>query len=288
MNVYSKEELLNHLKSKKLTLKKLHGQNFLVDKNILSKMIENSKIPADDLIIEIGGGFGHLTNYLLTLPNKIVVIEIDRGFHTFLTDYFSTKENKISIVHDDFLKIDLAELLEEHNAKSCSIFSNVPYNITTPILEKCFKHSNIISKMYITVQKEVAERITASQSTKDYGSLTIFCQWHTCIKKLFLIKPNSFFPKPKITSAFLELTIKKRNTSGYNPQKFFDIVHSIFTRRRKTLINSLVNSSLINVSKDIIHNFLIDNQLDENIRGEDLSIKQLENLTEYINLHENR
>ncbi len=188
--------------------KKKWGQNFLVDNNLLEKIINNVKIDSNENVLEIGPGQGALSEKLVGICNKLHMVEIDR---------------------------DLIAILKQHN-KLC----NIPYNITSPIVFWLIKHLASWNRAYLMVQKELAQRLTAKIGTKDYSRLTVMTSLYFDIKICFLISPNVFLPKPKVQSAFIEI-IKKENSSHHNINlKSFDqVVRMAFNQRRKMLRNSL-------------------------------------------------
>ena len=219
----------------KILPKKSLGQNFLIDKNIINKIIKSAHINKHSLILEIGAGYGNLTkNIAEENPKKIFAVEKDRKLSNFLKEKFIKKTN-IKIINDDILN-----LTEKNNLGSnVIIFGNLPYNISTKILASLIllkKWPPWYSNLILMFQKEVADRILAKTNTKDFGRLSILCNWRLEIKKHFNISKNCFFPKPKINSTLL--SFKPKNNNQYNlknPKTLEKITRILFSNRRKMI-----------------------------------------------------
>ena len=210
--------------------KKSLGQNFLFDKNIIGKIINASKISSKDEILEIGPGTGNLTKFIISQkPKKIYVIEKDEHLANTLANQFS---KKINIINEDIIKIP-------HNfykGKKFIILGNLPYNISTKILSDWCLNKNLnVSNMILMFQKEVAERILANVNSKEYSRITILSKWKFDIKKVTDVKPNSFFPKPKIHSTVLEFIPKKKFHKIKDPKNLEKITKIFFSQRRKMI-----------------------------------------------------
>ena len=214
--------------------KKKWGQNFLVDNNLLEKIINNVKIDSNENVLEIGPGQGALSEKLVGICNELHMVEIDRDLIAILKQHH--KLSQAEIINQDILKVDLSTL----NIKNPVVIGNIPYNITSPIVFWLIKHLASWNRAYLMVQKELAQRLTAKIGTKDYSRLTVMTSLYFDIKICFLISPNVFLPKPKVQSAFIEI-IKKENSSHHNINlKSFDqVVRMAFNQRRKMLRNSL-------------------------------------------------
>lgn len=214
--------------------KKKWGQNFLVDNNLLEKIINNVKIDSNENVLEIGPGQGALSEKLVGICNELHMVEIDRDLIAILKQH--NKLSQAEIINQDILKIDLPTLDIENPV----VVGNIPYNITSPIVFWLIKYLASWNRAYLMVQKELAQRLTAKIGTKDYSRLTVMTSLYFDIKICFLISPNVFLPKPKVQSAFIEI-IKKENSSHHNINlKSFDqVVRMAFNQRRKMLRNSL-------------------------------------------------
>ena len=210
--------------------KKKWGQNFLVDNNLLEKIINNVKIDSNENVLEIGPGQGALSEKLVGICNELHMVEIDRDLIAILKQH--NKLSQAEIINQDILKVDLPTL----DIKNPVVIGNIPYNITSPIVFWLIKHLASWNRAYLMVQKELAQRLTAKIGTKDYSRLTVMTSLYFDIKICFLISPNVFLPKPKVQSAFIEI-IKKENSSHHdiNLKSFDQVVRMAFNQRRKML-----------------------------------------------------
>ncbi len=220
--------------------KKSLGQNFLIDKNILEKIINVTDI-SNKIVLEIGPGTGNLTSYIIEKnPKKIFVIEKDDELAKNLENKFN---NQIEIINDDVLKINETKLFKE----KVTVFGNLPYNISTEILSKWIinlKDNFWFECLVLMFQKEVADRIIAEFNTSNYGRLSIICNWKLNIKKIFDIKPEAFYPKPKIDSTLLFFSPKKNFIKINDPNCLEKVTRVFFNQRRKMLkkpFNQLFN-----------------------------------------------
>ena len=216
----------------KIKPKKSLGQNFLIDQNIINLIINSASIKKGDVILEVGPGTGNLTEkILLKKPKKLIVVEKDKNLAKNLLEKF---DNKIEIINDDILKIN-----EEKLSKSkIVVFGNLPYNISTQILAKWIKLKNlnfIYKKLILMFQKEVADRILANTSEKQYGRLSILCSWKMNIKKIKEVSPNSFYPSPKVKSTILLFEPKKNFFQIKNPQNLEFVTGTFFGQKRKMI-----------------------------------------------------
>ena len=212
--------------------KKSLGQNFLIDNNILQKIVNAVPINKSNEILEIGPGTGNLTDYLIKKnPKKIFVIEKDNNLAFLLDEKF---KNKINIINDDILKISENLISKE----KLIVFGNLPYNISTKILSKWITSINKnfwFSKLILMFQKEVADRIIAKINTSNYGRLSILANWKLDIKKIMNIGPNSFFPKPRVESSLLIFSPKNNFFKIKNPKNLEIITRVFFNQRRKMI-----------------------------------------------------
>ena len=224
--------------------KKSLGQNFLLDKNIIDKIIYSSKIGPSDEVLEIGPGTGNLTKLIISKkPKKISVIEKDENLVNELKKKFL---NKINIIKADALNIPY----DFYSRKKFLIIGNLPYNISTQILSNlCLNNKLTISRMILMFQKEVAGRILANVNSKEYSRISILSQWKFDIKKVTDVKPNSFFPKPKVYSTVLEFIPKKKIYKIKNPKNLEKITKIFFNERRK-MIKKPINNLFRNIDFD--------------------------------------
>ncbi len=214
--------------------KKKWGQNFLVDNNLLNKIINTIEINSSENVLEIGPGQGALSEKIVNTCNKFSMVEIDPDLIAILKEH--DKLSQAEIINQDILKVDLPTL----DIKNPVVVGNIPYNITSPIVFWLIKHLASWNRAYLMVQKELAQRLTAKIGTKDYSRLTVMTSLYFDIKICFLISPNVFLPKPKVQSAFIEI-IKKENSYHHdiNLKSFDQVVRMAFNQRRKMLRNSL-------------------------------------------------
>ena len=207
--------------------KKSLGQNFLIDKNILKKIVDVGNINSNDKILEIGPGTGNLTEYIVKAnPKTIIVVEKDFNLTKVLENKF---KKKVKIINDDILKLP-----ENFYNEKFIIYGNLPYNISTQILAFwCLSKKIKFKKLILMFQKEVADRIVAKVNTKDYSRITILSNWKFYIKKLFDVNPECFSPRPKIKSSLLEFTPKKNIIDIKYPKNIEKITNIFFSQRRK-------------------------------------------------------
>ena len=257
--------------------KKFLGQNFLVDDNIAKKIIRACDIKKNDSLIEIGPGHGALTKHLIKLTKDYLAIEID---HTIIEKLRLQFDNKLKIIHKDFLKLDFdSELNDIFNMKNkLKIIGNVPYNITTEILFKLFELKDKIEFAVMMIQKEVAQRITAKPNTKAYGILAIQTQLNTSPEILFNVPPTAFFPKPKVHSSVIKLEFGKEKYKLDDKTLFKKIVKESFGKRRKVMRNSLKN---LFDDLNIVTNRI---EFDFSRRPENVSIHEFVTLSNEISL----
>lgn len=262
-----------------LSFKKSLGQNFLIDVNVLKKIVEHAKVDQETNVIEIGPGIGALTEQLALNAKHVYAFEIDQRFIRVLEDTLSPYQN-VTIFNQDILKADLKQFIEnELSDEKIKVVANLPYYITTPILMKLLTENLPIESFTVMMQKEVADRMAASPSTKDYGSLSIAVQYYTESSVVMTIPKTCFMPQPNIDSSILHLT--KRNkpiVHVKNEPLFFEIVQESFAQRRKTLKNNLQRAFKERLSKEELDVAFERSNVDSGRRGESLSIIEFANL----------
>lgn len=223
--------------------KKSFGQNFLVDQNYINKIIAALNPQPEDTIIEIGPGRGALTEKLIEKSGKIIAIELDRDLIPLLHEKFGGYEN-FQIIESDVLKVDFKDLLStQHSALgTIKLVANLPYYISTAILQKLIEQREIFSEMVLMFQREVVERITAEPASSERGFLTVLVETYLDAQKLFDIPPNAFRPAPKVWSSVVRLTPKE--DVGIEDGKLFrELISTGFQQKRKTISNNLKNAS---------------------------------------------
>lgn len=255
--------------------KKRLGQNFLIDKNIQRKIIDACELEPCDIVVEIGAGRGELTRLLADKVKSVYAFEIDSGLCGILNSELKEYSN-VKVINQDILKFNSKKAFAKLKNK-IKLVGNIPYYITTPIIEFFFKHRDKIDEVFITVQKEFAQRMIASCSSQQYGALSCFVQYHTSPRILFQIKKNCFYPVPKVDSSFIHLKIKDKSPVRIKKEKIlFRLIRAAFNQRRKTLRNSLEGI----ISRERLELFFNKYRIDCNIRPEKLSLKDFKNLIE--------
>jgi 16S rRNA (adenine1518-N6/adenine1519-N6)-dimethyltransferase len=251
--------------------KKSLGQNFLTDKNIIKKLLRN--VPSNYPILEIGTGNGNLTIELIShTQEQIISYEIDEMAFNEAKERLQGFEN-LTLLLQDFLTAEL------NFSKPYIIVANIPYNITSPIIAKCLSMANIHS-IYFLIQKEMADRVIAKNGTKDYSSFSIFCQTRAKCTRLFNIPATCFVPQPKVDSSYIELIPTNEFTSTIKDIAVYNkIVKNSFWGKRKTLLNCLVKGPYIKFKKEEILQVFEKLQIQENIRGQQLSVENFINLS---------
>jgi 16S rRNA (adenine1518-N6/adenine1519-N6)-dimethyltransferase len=265
-----------------LKAKKGFGQNFLIDENILKKIVNEAGPDKETGVIEIGPGIGALTELLLESFRKVLAYEIDRNLIAVLQEELKAFNN-FKVINQDFLKTDLKQDMNYFDdCKRVIVVSNLPYYITTPIILKFLEEENPIEEFYFMIQKEVGERLVAKKGTKDYGSLSVLMDYRTDARILFQVSRNSFLPRPQVDSVIIRLNKKKLNFGINNEFAFLKFIRNIFSQKRKTLANNLVRA--YRLSKERIQEYIKEIDLNENIRSENLSLEQIATL--YKNIFE--
>lgn len=271
------------LKKYNLSANKKLGQNFLIDDDIIQNIIDAAELKETDLVIEIGPGLGTLTSKLLEKAGKVIAIELDEKMLKVLNDRFSLYNNFI-LINNDVLKVDLNKIIEENleQLKSVKIVANLPYYITTPIIMKLLESKLKIETITVMVQKEVADRITATPGDKLSGSITYSVDYYAKAEEVVFVSKSCFMPSPEVDSAVIKLEIRKEpKVNVLNEEMFFKVIKASFMQRRKTLINGLMNSGIIK-DREKLNTILKEANIDSNIRGEKLTIEQFANLSNLI------
>lgn len=274
-------ELKSTLRKYGIVPKKYLGQNFLVDGDVVEDIMTACRFTSIDWVMEIGAGLGALTNRLARDVRRVLAIEKDRNVCLALNDILKGFSN-VKIVCEDFLEMDLESALVEAPFKVKAI-GNLPYYITTPIIERLIENRNNFDSVFIMVQKEVADRICAKPGGKDYGSLSVYAQFYTKPSVLLDINRHSFYPQPEVDSAFLELSVLAKPPVQVKDQsKFFAVVKAGFGQRRKTLLNSLLSSAAITLDKAALAALLERIGIDPGIRAEQLTLQQFALITDAL------
>jgi 16S rRNA (adenine1518-N6/adenine1519-N6)-dimethyltransferase len=259
--------------------RKSAGQNFLTDTKILDQIDQSIQCPPGDVLMEVGGGYGVLTERLVRKERPLTVVEVDHKLFAMLERKFE-KTIGIALVKADILKLDLSPFAPPAPAKM-TLAGNIPYYLTTPLITRLLtQYSAVLRKVYLMVQKEVAERLLAAPGTKAYGALTLCAQYYAKPRKLVDVPARCFKPKPKVDSAFIELEIKPSfPLSGPEEKHFFALVRAIFQSRRKMLSNSLKS---LGKTPEKVQAALEKTGIDSQIRGERLGLEELMELSKAL------
>lgn len=245
------------------------GQNFLLDGTVLDKIADAADI--EHGVLEVGPGFGVLTKRLAETGKKVVSVEVDSRLIPIL-DYTLQEFDNVKVVEKDILKTDIKELIEtEFGSNRISVAANLPYYITTPIITRLIEEQLPLKNIVVMVQREVAERICAKPGKKDYGAISVLCQYYTNPRLVTIVPAGSFYPAPKVDSAVLCMEVAETpNVSTKDTKLFFKVVKSAFAQRRKTLLNCLSNG--FSADKETISGILESVSIPPSIRGEKLGL----------------
>ena len=264
------------------SFKKGFGQNFLLSSDVLERMVSAAGITKDTFAVEIGPGFGTLTQKLAEAANSVLCFEIDSALLPVLKLTLDAYSN-VDILNEDFLKCDFEKTVEGMaEGKQIVVAANLPYYISTPILMKLIDLKRV-EKIAVMLQKEVAQRVAAAPGGRDYGSLSVFVQYLFDVQIVTKIKNTDFFPPPKVDSAVILLErLKAPRINTEDEEKFFALVRAAFGQRRKTLVNSLLGSGLYKISKDELAEIINEVTGNPNIRAEQVGIEQFARISEKI------
>lgn len=259
------------------------GQNFLIDRNVLDRIVASAGLTRDDLVLEIGAGIGVLTRALSAAAGRVVSVEVDPIMLDILSETTSDLPN-VRIVPGDVLKLDLAHLLAEEGAPPAKVVANLPYCITTPAITKLLtlrlppEHASpppFISTIVLLVQKEVAFRLAAPPASEHYGSLSVLVQYHSEAEVVSTVSRRVFLPMPKVDSAIVRLSVRSQPPVAVrNERLFFSVVRAAFGQRRKTLLNALSTLPALGQDKAVVGQVLGRAGIDPSRRGETLSLDE--------------
>lgn len=259
--------------------KKRLGQHFLIDRNVLERIADATEIVPGDWVLEIGAGLGILTRELASRGARVVTVEIDRAFIPILNETLAGLDS-VEVVVADFLSLDLPSFLSERYKGKWIVAGNLPYCITSPIISHLLACKDYFSRVVITVQKEVAERFSASAGSESYSALSVFVQFHCEVELLMTISPKVFIPVPEVGSALVRLIPREAPPVEVDDEElFFRIVRAAFGKRRKTLLNSLGNSPELGWTREQAGVIIERAGIEPSRRGETLSIQEFATLS---------
>ena len=272
---YSPKKFQEQFEKYGFNLKKMYGQNFIIDENVINNIIEKAQIDKDTLVIEIGPGAGSLTYKLSQTAKNVICYEIDTTLKEILEE--NVINSNVEIIFNDFLKCNVNKDIKKYNYSKLYVVANLPYYITTPIITKIIEENIPVNKMVVMVQKEVGNRFKAKPNSKEYNSLSIYLNYYFDVKKILDISKNVFLPKPNVDSIILELISKKEKLYLKDKTLFFKLVKDSFKQKRKTIKNNLKNYDLDRISK-----ILEKNSFNLNARAEQLPIDIFVEIANYL------
>jgi len=274
MNLTSIQQIKALLAEHGLRPKKRLGQNFLIDRNVLERIVDATGPGPGVNVLEIGPGLGVVTRELAWKGARVVCVEADRALEPVLRDVLADA-GSVEIVTQDFLKLDLPEFFALRGAGKWVVVGNLPYYITSPIITKLIEAKDSISAMVVMVQREVAQRLAAPPGSDDYGALSVFVQYHCDIRSVMKVSKNVFYPVPDVDSEALKLTVlAKPRVDVRDERLFFKITRAAFGKRRKTLLNALSSSEDLGWNKDHARAALESAGIEPERRGETLSLEE--------------
>ncbi len=278
-NVY--KDTMQLLKKYHIHANKKLGQNFLIEDTVVEKTVEAADITKEDLVIEIGPGLGTLTKELLEKAKKVIAIELDEKMIPILQERFFLYQN-LELVHQDILTVPLKEYIEkEENIREVKIVANLPYYITTPIIMKLLEDRLPVKTITVMVQKEVAKRLTAQTGDKLCGAITYAIEYYCETKEVIEVPRQSFMPVPEVDSEVIQLILRDKPKVQVKDEKFlFSLIKASFMQRRKTLLNGIGNSGLIEKNK--LKEIMKELNLPETTRGESLTLEQFAEIAERV------
>ena len=275
-NMYSTAELLQKYQ---FHMQKKYGQNFLIDTNILRKIMGAAQITKEDCVLEIGPGIGTLTQYLAEAAGSVIAVEIDKDLIPILEETLAPYDN-IKLLNEDILKVDLQKLLEEQGGRQFKVVANLPYYITTPIIMELFESHVPLESITVMVQSEVADRMQVGPGTKAYGALSLAVQYFAKPEVMVRVPASSFIPRPKVDSMVIRLTRHISPPVEVDDEAYlFAVIRASFNQRRKTLVNGLVNAGNLGVTRQQVEDVLEQMEVSKTIRGETFTLERFAELS---------
>jgi len=258
-----------------LAPRKRFGQNFLVREELAERIVEHCRLQPDDVAVEIGPGAGALTPRLAMRVRALVAVERDAGLAAFLREEYAELA-AVRVVEGDFLEFDLATAAREHGAERLVVVGNIPYNITTPVLERIFAQKRAVRTAVLLVQKEYAARLAAAAGTPEYGALTLFARYHALLEPLMTVRASAFWPRPDVDSMLVRFFLREQPPVEAGEALLFRIIRGSFQMRRKMLANTLEAS--LDLGGDDVERLCRAAGLDGRRRGETLTLDEFAKL----------
>lgn len=261
------------------SFQKKFGQNFLIDENVVRKIVREAGVTKDDFVLEVGPGIGTMTQILCEEAREVVAVEIDKKLIPILTKDTLSYYDNVTVINEDILKLDIAKLAKEKNdGRPIKVVANLPYYITTPIIMGLFESGVALDSITIMVQKEVADRMQVGPGTKDYGALSIAVQYYAKPSIVLTVPASCFMPRPNVDSAVIKLErYSQPPVDVKDAHLMFNIIRASFNQRRKTMTNSVVNAGL-GITKERLLVALEACGLPATVRGEALTLEQFAQL----------
>ena len=262
---------------------KKFGQNFLIDSNILDKIVQSAGVTKEDCVLEIGPGIGTMTQYLAEAAREVVAVENDKNLIPILKDTLSEYDN-VTVINEDILKVDLNQIVQDKNGgRPIKVVANLPYYITTPIIMGLFENHVPLKSITIMVQKEVADRMQVGPGTKDYGALSLAVQYYAKPEIITRVPASCFMPRPNVDSTVIRLERYEEPPVFVKDEKYlFAVIRASFNQRRKTLANGLTNAGNLGVNRQLVEEALTQMGLSATVRGEALTLSQFAELSNYL------
>jgi 16S rRNA (adenine1518-N6/adenine1519-N6)-dimethyltransferase len=234
------------LRRRGIAPKRRWGQNFLLDANLLRKVVEGAELGPEEGVLEIGPGLGALTRALSARARQVLAIEIDPALYAALTEETISDLPNVRVLHADFLQADLDALVPEVLGPGRHpVVANIPYSITSPVVVRLLEHRHLFDRIVLMVQKEVADRLAAASGTSDYGSLSLFAQLYADVRQVGFVSRQVFLPVPDVDSAIVRLDVlESPRYPEVPPEQYLAVVHAAFQQRRKNLANALTGPAL--------------------------------------------
>ena len=259
-----------------LSPRKRMGQNFLIREELAERIVEHCRLEPDEVAVEIGPGAGALTLRLARRVQHLIAAEMDRGLAQLLRDELAGFP-RVELVEADFLELDLAALAARHGVAKLAVVGNIPYNITTPILERLFEQRPVVKSAVLLVQKEYAERLSAAAGTPEYGALTLFARYHALLEPLMAVRASAFWPRPDVDSMLVRFLLRERPPVEVPDEALlFRIIRGSFHMRRKQLINTLEET--LSLGKPELDRLCRQVRIDPQRRGETLTLEEFAKL----------
>jgi 16S rRNA (adenine1518-N6/adenine1519-N6)-dimethyltransferase len=251
------------------------GQNFLVRADLAARIVEHCRVEADDVVVEIGPGAGALTPGLAARARAVIAVEKDTGLAALLREELAEQPH-VEVVEGDFLEFDLAAAARAHRVKRLVVAGNIPYNITTPLLERIFAQRRVVQSAVLLVQKEYAERLAAAAGTPAYGSLTLFARYHALLEPLLVVRAPAFWPRPAVDSMLVRFRMREAPPVDAGEELLFRVIRGAFQMRRKQLANTLAGS--LGLDRDGVGRLCRAAGIDGRRRGETLTLEEFARL----------